>query len=139
MSSQLLSQKLTVISFIYLPRYRISPILNVGSIDMLVFLLPPEVCSSVNHGPHSKKAFICHTKLGNFVLSILADSSGELPGHKKLLLSIVGYLSILATRVAIFFAILYSQIALSPILLPAKKLCLNLMSDAIILERLSKL
>lgn len=46
-----------VISFIYLPRYRISPILNMGSIDMLVFLFPPEVCSSVNHGPHSKKAF----------------------------------------------------------------------------------
>lgn len=55
-----------------------------GSIDMLVFLFPPAVCSSVNHSLHSKKAFICHNKLGKCVLSIQADSSRELPDHKKI-------------------------------------------------------
>lgn len=58
-----------VISYIYLPRYRTSPILNMAGIDMFVFLFPPAVCSSVNHGPHSRKAFICCTKLGKCVLS----------------------------------------------------------------------
>lgn len=54
-----------------------------GNIDTLVFLFPPAICSSVDHSPHSKKAFICYNKLGKCVWSILADLSGELCDHKK--------------------------------------------------------
>lgn len=72
---------------------------------LLIFLF-----SSANHGPHSKKAFICHIKPGPGVLNILVDSSGELPDQKKTnnkqnfkYCRIVGFLSISTSRVAVLF------------------------------------